>query len=102
MATTKMIRPGEYSVEGAGKGFCYRIVIETNGRGGSTRRWRLIKRPKGSPGEWVLVQGGFKSKFSALEYCLEEIERDDQEYAAKELIHCIDDGIDLNDEGGTD
>ncbi len=78
MARTRMIQVGVWAIPGAGKKYYYRAATVAKNCDWTIYR---LSRVEGGPGalftsdqsEWEIVETGFKSKISAVEFA-EEIE----------------------------
>lgn len=76
MARTRMIQVGVWAIPGAGRKYHYRAATVAK-----NCDWTIYRLLKGEPGalftsdqsEWEVVETGFKSKISAVEFA-EEIE----------------------------
>jgi hypothetical protein len=100
-----MIKTGVWLVVDVGNKYEYRVCTPAR----SNREWTIFKKrrePVGDPEDaspdgppWELVETGYKSKASAVEMVIELAAKENFNPVADHLNN-IDDGVDLNNEGG--
>jgi hypothetical protein len=98
MRTTKIFA-GMWGVPNLGKRCEYRIYTKRKGH-----TWKIYRRNRTATVTnalplWHLVESGFTSKASAVEYAIEQAGRDDDKDPVADLLNNIDDGVNLNEEG---
>jgi hypothetical protein len=107
MLNTKQVEPGLWEVVGVGIYYTYRTRTARHDNTVAGRKWVIIRRRRKltsiDQAFWEVVEEGFNSKASAVEFIEELAIVDDDamcQAKARDLLDNIDDGVDLDEEEG--